>query len=302
MPTYLAQALSVLAAWSFTSTHAVNCMQDECLGAIVEDLMPEGLALRQLRAEFTKQTLTAGRVEDKLALDEVDKDIIQTRQANGDVTRISCVGDSITYGAQAPEGADYPNQLQQMLGPAYTVGNFGKPGATLMEPKMVPDGKYWYITTDEYKAAKQSKPDIVVMMLGTNDALEVLQYPGGLQWNESRSEAFTTAYKSLVDEFTSLDSHPTVFLMFPPTLLGYHSESLNYKLKELATQVAAAKFLSTIDPMTAFLATCPNTCPHCPGKLEERKCAWVHTDSVHPNAEGYKRIAMFVRDAIQMPA
>lgn len=295
MPKYLTQVFSVLLTWWVNFNDAGKCVQNDCFHTDVAGLQHESLTLLQVQAELVKQKVTAGRIEDKLARDQVEENR-QTTQNQHEI-RISCVGDSITYGAQAPVGSDYPNQLQQMLGPGYTVGNFGKPGATLMEPKMEPDGKYWYLTTDEYKAAKRSKPDIVVMMLGTNDALELIQYPGFMEWNESRSEAFTHAYESLVDEFISLESHPRVFLMFPPTLIGHH-KSLNYKLKELAMKVAAAKQLSTIDPMTAFLAVCPNTCPNCPGN---QKCAWVHTNSVHPNAEGYKHIAMFVRDAVQQP-
>lgn len=48
--------------------------------------------------------------------------------------RVACVGNSITYGTGIAdrEHFSYPVQLQQMLGNGYVVGNFGKPGATLL--------------------------------------------------------------------------------------------------------------------------------------------------------------------------
>ena len=48
--------------------------------------------------------------------------------------RVACVGNSITYGTGIEDRAhdSYPSQLQRMLGERYVVGNFGKPGATLL--------------------------------------------------------------------------------------------------------------------------------------------------------------------------
>ena len=48
--------------------------------------------------------------------------------------RVACVGNSITYGTGIEDRArdSYPSQLQRMLGDKYVVGNFGKPGATLL--------------------------------------------------------------------------------------------------------------------------------------------------------------------------
>ena len=48
--------------------------------------------------------------------------------------KVACVGNSITYGTGVAEREKnaYPVKLQQMLGDKYEVGNFGKPGATLL--------------------------------------------------------------------------------------------------------------------------------------------------------------------------
>ena len=50
------------------------------------------------------------------------------------VVRVACVGNSITYGTGIAnrERDAYPSQLQRLLGKNFVVGNFGKPGATLL--------------------------------------------------------------------------------------------------------------------------------------------------------------------------
>lgn len=80
--------------------------------------------------------------------------------------KVACVGNSITYGAalERREQNCYPAQLQAMLGEGYTVGNFGRNGATLLEKGHNP-----YIKTTEYAAAIAMAPDVVVIHLGIND-------------------------------------------------------------------------------------------------------------------------------------
>lgn len=48
--------------------------------------------------------------------------------------KVACVGNSVTYGygIENRETNCYPAQLQQMLGDAYEVENFGHSGATLL--------------------------------------------------------------------------------------------------------------------------------------------------------------------------
>ncbi len=77
---------------------------------------------------------------------------------------VACVGDSITAGVGADRAWDYPSQLGRMLGDAYTVRNFGVSGATLLR-----HGDRPYEKQGAFKAAIAFKPDIVILMLGTND-------------------------------------------------------------------------------------------------------------------------------------
>ena len=81
--------------------------------------------------------------------------------------KIACVGDSITAGAHASGPAmAYPQQLQGMLDPsAYAVTNLGACGSTMQKAG---DSPYWQ--RPQYQTLIGNKWDIVVIMLGTNDA------------------------------------------------------------------------------------------------------------------------------------
>ena len=83
-----------------------------------------------------------------------------------DKIKVACVGNSITYGSGVAdrEVNAYPVKLQGMLGDKYEVGNFGKPGATLLNKGHRP-----YTQQQEYKDALAFAGDIVVIHLGIND-------------------------------------------------------------------------------------------------------------------------------------
>lgn len=73
--------------------------------------------------------------------------------------RVACVGDSITG------GTDYPADLWMLLGANYTVGIFGVGGSTVALDSGKP-----YMNESAFQDAKKFQPDIVIIMLGTNDA------------------------------------------------------------------------------------------------------------------------------------
>ena len=85
----------------------------------------------------------------------------------GHVTKVACVGDSITFGAGTTRGHNYPTVLGALLGPSYRVANFGNSGKTMM--KAPPDARTSYWSTPTFLAAQAFAPDVVVLMLGTND-------------------------------------------------------------------------------------------------------------------------------------
>ena len=82
------------------------------------------------------------------------------------ITRIACVGDSITYGAAIRDRAKncYPKVLGDLLGGKYSVRNYGVNGATLLRKGDKPYGKL-----KAFEEATKFAPNIVIIKLGTND-------------------------------------------------------------------------------------------------------------------------------------
>lgn len=84
----------------------------------------------------------------------------------GQKIKVSCIGNSVTYGYLLPEREvnAYPAQLQRLLGEKYAVANFGKSGATLLRKGHRP-----YTEQEEYRQALEYAGDMVVIHLGLND-------------------------------------------------------------------------------------------------------------------------------------
>ena len=127
---------------------------------------------------------------------------------------IAAVGDSITRGYMSSDESQHswPAQLQSMLNPhtyfgmpfrtQYEVRNFGVNGRAVQKHSIL---SYW--REDRYQEALESNPDIVIIMLGTNDSWE--------GWNE---EKYVKDYGEFIETFQALASKPDIYLMVPPPL------------------------------------------------------------------------------------
>lgn len=90
------------------------------------------------------------------------------------ITRVVCVGDSITQGIGVSDEAlhSYPSVLQKILGDGYDVVNYGKSGATMSSYAVSGYTQRSYIEKSGYYDDLMEiadKTDIVIIMLGTND-------------------------------------------------------------------------------------------------------------------------------------
>jgi len=213
------------------------------------------------------------------------------RTACSEVIKVACLGDSITNGKLASGNSrhneSYPSQLQLLLGSAYQVTNYGVERAGVLKHSRTP---IWDYTL---AASTASQPDIVVIMLGTNDAINT-----GSSWP---SGEFTSEYISLIRVFQNLSSKPDVLLMEPPPcyqdgVYGGHNQTIiNKLLPSMLPQIARSSGLRPpIDVFGNFMARCPqlvlSTCDLMGGVF--------HNDALHPNDEGYRLIAMSVATAI----
>ncbi|MCE9555829.1 MAG: sialate O-acetylesterase [Planctomycetes bacterium] len=185
--------------------------------------------------------------------------------------RVACVGDSITKGAGAAKGESYPDQLGKLLGERYEVRNFGANGATMLK-----GGDRPYVRRKELGAALAFKPNIVIIKLGTNDAKAK---------NWKHKATFATDLKALIQQFRALPSTPKIFVGKPTTVakdnFGISGVVIRDEIWPLVDQVAKEEKVGVID-FAAPLADKPALLP----------------DGVHPNAEGYARLAEAAKTAI----
>jgi acyl-CoA thioesterase I len=192
-------------------------------------------------------------------------------------TKVACIGDSITA---LP--SSWCGDLSTKLGSGYTVSNFGVSGTNLEKNVGQP---YW--TSAEFTPSHDFAPDIVVIMLGTNDAQPAV-------WMAGMSH-FIADYNALLDSYTSLASHPTPYIILP-TPIGYspfgHTGALiPDAIDPDIKQVAMMRGITTIDAFTAFGGTYADA-----GAFNTS--LYGPSDQVHPNAQGQQIICDLVYDAL----
>lgn len=192
-----------------------------------------------------------------------------SQRTTGGGVRVAAVGDSITFGGGRDDA--YPAQLAKLLGHPYDVANFGVPGATAMKRGDCP-----YVEQPAYRAARAYAPDIVIIMLGTNDTKA---------HNWPHRSTFGADLTRLVGAFRELPTRPQILLMLPPPVFQRDTPNIDggrlQALLPMMRAVAAQVHAPVLDLQRAF-ADMPSLLP----------------DHIHPNAQGNALIAREVRDAL----
>jgi alpha-L-fucosidase 2 len=194
------------------------------------------------------------------------------RKTPAEKIRVACVGDSITEGTDWSLYA-YPTDLAMLLGSNYTVDNFGVGGTTVSLSSETP-----YMNTTAFQNATKFQPNIVIIMLGTNDAQPDL---------ERYNTTFVDDYMKLVVAFQALTSKPKIWIVLPPPLFGNKSGSISPEyfaqtIIPCIEQVANETNLPVINVYSA-LANYSDDFP----------------DGVHPNTEGSQLIANSIYEALK---
>ncbi|MDP0495276.1 MAG: GDSL-type esterase/lipase family protein [Verrucomicrobiota bacterium JB024] len=187
--------------------------------------------------------------------------------------KVACVGDSITYGAGTTNRTvyAYPEQLQWMLGPGWEIRNFGSSGSTLID---LGDKPYQKQAT--FQQALDYQPDVVVIMLGTNDTKSQ---------NWAHKDRFVLDYESLVDRFRLLDSNPTIFLCLPPYVAGQGNYGINeHALQEQIAMIEALAGKEGAEVIDIHAKTAGRD--------------MLFSDRVHPNNHGATVLAKTIYQAL----
>ncbi|MBT8172184.1 hypothetical protein KJN74_04875 [Candidatus Bathyarchaeota archaeon] len=192
---------------------------------------------------------------------------VQTRLYvnNTKIIRVACIGDSIT------ESTSYPIELQIKLGDNYRVENFGSSGATVLLDTFTP-----YIYQIEFFKAKDFLPNIVVIMLGTNDARTD---------NFKSITNFEGDYLKLINNIQDPNNNPIIFIVKPPPIfnngLNLESKSFSEEIIPRIEKIANDQALQIIDVY---------------GALEDH--SEYFPDGVHPNNKGSAIISTEIYNAI----
>jgi len=188
--------------------------------------------------------------------------------ADGGKIKVACVGDSITYGA----GIDkrdinaYPAKLQTYLGAGYEVRNYGSSGCTMLKKGDVP---YW--AQELFNDALKSAPDIVIILLGTNDSKPQ---------NWKFKDEFEANGTEMIRTFRDLPSKPRVIVCTPPPVFkaeqwGIRRAVVKDEIIPGVQRISTATGCEVVDLYTPLVG----------------RSKWF-PDTVHPNAAGADFLAM----------
>ena len=173
--------------------------------------------------------------------------------------RVACVGDSITAGVGTANGQSYPAQLGKMLGERWEIRNFGVSGSTLLN-----HGDKPYQKEKAFQAALQYQPQVVIIMLGTNDTKPQ---------NWKFKDEFAADYKDLLGQFAKLTSKPRIFICQPVPVPGQG----NFGITEAGVREEAPLIDEVAKESQAGLIDMYGALKDHPGTLPDR---------VHPNTVG----------------
>ena len=195
------------------------------------------------------------------------------------VTKIACIGDSLTaVRKNIPENC-YPFCLQAIFGEECEVGNFGKSGTSVTEYGV--SGKY--MDTEEYTAGLNFDADVIIIMLGTNDAKP---------WNTGAKEKFKEDYISLVQSYQAASPNASIYLVTSPTVKSDNSLSIppsiiDKEIVKMQLELAEELALPVLDFHTEFSDAAP---------FDNNLCL---EDGVHFTQSGAEFLADLVYDFIK---
>ena len=192
--------------------------------------------------------------------------------------RVACIGDSITWGFTLlnPWKQSYPALLQEKLGGEYEVRNFGYNDASARFDADTP-----YVTKRVYRESLAWNPDIVLLMLGTNDTKK-------RNWDP---DIFRRDYRRIVESYRDLASHPRIVLIAPIRiflpwglpLLGLYPDTMEQGVRPAIRETALDMGLELIDLQDLF--------------TDSRYCR----DGIHPQKTGARMLADAIYSALWQP-
>lgn len=234
------------------------------------------------------------------AIDVLVEQIIQSgglgktfsKQGEANILILGCIGDSLTNGskpwyyessvadADRREIVSYPAVLQRLYWKDMVVYNYGQGGRTMTENFVVDGSDYAYSKSSQYLPCmhKAAELDLVLIMLGTNDAnSNNLSATGknvsSAEFKSEFKQGCTNLVNALKDK--NRDIH-ILILNSPVTYAGYIKTNLDLFVRRYQKNAAEELGLSLIDVYTY---------------TKKNMSQDVFPDALHPTDEGYTILA-----------
>lgn len=168
---------------------------------------------------------------------------------------IASIGDSTTQNG-------YPTDLQNCLGTAYQVGNYGLGGSGIQNTDVIA-----YSASTQYTGMLADHADLYISMFGVNDSIAA-------NWTTGVSEArFVADYEAMITAIKAATPAATIWVLTPfycyTNTLGANETLINTTISTLVRQVATNTGSTLVD-MNVISANQPG----------------LSLDGVHPNAAG----------------
>jgi lysophospholipase L1-like esterase len=158
-----------------------------------------------------------------------------------------------------------------LLGANYTVSNFGVGGTTVSFDSQSP-----YINTSAFQKSLEFQPNIVIIMLGTNDAHPI---------NEQYNGSFVDNYVELVARFQALVSKPKIWIVLPPPVFSNESGvSPEYFMLTVIPGIEQAANETNLPVINVYSALA--------------NYSEYFLDGVHPNSAGAQIIANIIYNSL----
>ncbi|MFA9388267.1 MAG: GDSL-type esterase/lipase family protein [Prolixibacteraceae bacterium] len=190
--------------------------------------------------------------------------------------KIAFLGDSITIGSGLENANEecYPSQfnelLQEKFGDQYVVNNFAVSGRTMLRHG---DRPLW--NEPQFTSALEFKPDVVYIMLGTNDTKPQ-------NWDEFGNE-FAIDYQAMLDTFKVINPDVQFILAFPPPAF------------KVQWGIRDSVIVNGVNPALDVLIR-KNKTYSIDYYQPLKNSSNLFPDAIHPNTEGAKEMATLLYD------